>query len=660
MADVIREFLVSLGYSVDKKSETDFKRSTREAVVQAKLLADAIEGAARTLMQGFAQMAQGFSALEYQAERTKNSVQGLRNVAYAFQQIGLTAEDASSVLEGFASKLRENPSMKNYLERLGVDTKGKQQFEEVIGLVDRLKKTYGSKGDFGYTNASAIASQFGIQEKVFYQLWNNLDETKRRLAKGQKIDDLLGFDPDKAAKDWREFMRSMNDTGKIFQDILQKAFSDNAPTIQKKLEEFNNWLIANGKEIGDDITKIGTAVAAAAEDFGKLAAQLAPVIDAIDRLIQKLTGERGLTVAIEAAFGLAALSKIRSFLGLFGTVGSGSFWSFLGPLAAGVGLTAWGAQTYKERSAAGLIETPEQRERQRAFEERRQKNKSWAARAWNGVKSWFGLGGSSTGSTTNVSGDSEQAIADAKGSPSKFVNAFYRAGIEAGLTDTQARLMAAQAGLESGYGRHAPGNNFFGIKAGRSWGGDTQSLSTTEVGPNGPYSTVASFRKYPSLAAGIQDRIAFMKSHFPDAWNANDLDEAISALNNGKYGSYATEPNYGYLVRGVSGKITANAEQVRQEMALKSAASRAARAFDTSHPAFDWAKNVNANLGAINSGAPLGGGLTNSSQVTIAPSSTTHIVVNGATDPAATASAIENKQNGVNSMLLRNAQGAVR
>ncbi len=653
MADVIREFLVSLGYSVDKKSETDFKRSTREAVVQAKLVADAIEGAARTLMQGFAQMAQGFSALEYQAERTKNSVQGLRNVAYAFQQIGLTAEDASSVLEGFASKLRENPSMKNYLERLGVDTKGKQQFEDVIGLVDRLKKTYGSKGDFGYTNASAIASQFGIQEKVFYQLWNNLDEAKRRIAKRQSIADLLGFDSDKAAKDWREFLRSMTDTAAIFQDIFQKAFSDNAPTIQKKLEEFNAWLMAHGKEIGDDITKIGTAVAAAAEDFGTLAAQLAPVIEKFDAMIKELTGDDGLKAAFEVFAVYLTTSWLARILGVFSRVGFG--WM---ALAALVGFAPNSMEQAKANGDAindsiggtGIG--------------------SWFVGTRNKVRGWFGLkpldargnviGGSSTSSAANVSGDSEQAIADAKGSPSKFVNAFYRAGIEAGLTDTQARLMAAQAGLESGYGRHAPGNNFFGIKAGRSWGGDTQSLSTTEVGPNGPYSTVASFRKYPSLAAGIQDRIAFMKSHFPDAWNANDLDEAISALNNGKYGSYATEPNYGYLVRGVSGKITANAEQVRQEMALKSAASRAARAFDTSHPAFDWAKNVNANLGAINSGAPLGGGLTNSSQVTIAPSSTTHIVVNGATDPAATANAIESKQNGVNSMLLRNAQGAVR
>ena len=43
-----------------------------------------------------------------------------------------------------------------------------------------------------------------------------------------------------------------------------------------------------------------------------------------------------------------------------------------------------------------------------------------------------------------------------------------------------ALLTLAQAALESGWGEHAPGNNFFGIKAGTKWTGPTQTLMTSE------------------------------------------------------------------------------------------------------------------------------------------------------------------------------------
>lgn len=38
----------------------------------------------------------------------------------------------------------------------------------------------------------------------------------------------------------------------------------------------------------------------------------------------------------------------------------------------------------------------------------------------------------------------------------------------------------AQAGLESGWGAHAPGNNFFGITKGSNWTGKVQLLNTVE------------------------------------------------------------------------------------------------------------------------------------------------------------------------------------
>lgn len=43
-----------------------------------------------------------------------------------------------------------------------------------------------------------------------------------------------------------------------------------------------------------------------------------------------------------------------------------------------------------------------------------------------------------------------------------------------------ADFILSQAAIESGWGKHCPGNNFFGIKADKKWEGERQLLTTTE------------------------------------------------------------------------------------------------------------------------------------------------------------------------------------
>ncbi|RWC27623.1 MAG: hypothetical protein EOS27_20925 [Mesorhizobium sp.] len=139
---------------------------------------------------------------------------------------------------------------------------------------------------------------------------------------------------------------------------------------------------------------------------------------------------------------------------------------------------------------------------------------------------------------------SVSSILGAKGNRTAFVNAFYGAGLNAGLNDTQARLMAAQAGHESGNGSHAPGFNYFGIKAGKSWTGDTQRLWTHEEVNGKNVRMQDDFRKYANPEEAIRDRMAFMERAYPKANHATDVDSAIADLRNGRFGSYATDTGY--------------------------------------------------------------------------------------------------------------------
>lgn len=128
----------------------------------------------------------------------------------------------------------------------------------------------------------------------------------------------------------------------------------------------------------------------------------------------------------------------------------------------------------------------------------------------------------------------------------EFVQQVYEAAIRAGLTDPAARVMASQAALESNYGQSAPGNNIFGIKAGKSWTGDTQVLTTHEGSGENRVKTKATFRAYPSVDAAIADRVQFMADRFPAFNQAQTTGDAYDALLRGKYGRYYTDSSSTY------------------------------------------------------------------------------------------------------------------
>lgn len=119
-------------------------------------------------------------------------------------------------------------------------------------------------------------------------------------------------------------------------------------------------------------------------------------------------------------------------------------------------------------------------------------------------------------------------------------------------TGVDPRIIMAQSILETGYGRHAPGNNYFGIKAFGSQPG--QSLATKEYGANGLYGTTSRFRTYDSMADSAQDYANFLKTNgrYQGLLNAKTFDDQISAL--GKSG-YATDPNYANTVRSIALKM---------------------------------------------------------------------------------------------------------
>lgn len=110
-----------------------------------------------------------------------------------------------------------------------------------------------------------------------------------------------------------------------------------------------------------------------------------------------------------------------------------------------------------------------------------------------------------------------------------------------------ASLTIAQAILESGWGKYAPGNNLFGIKWTSGCGYSSQNLLTTEYIDGVAKKVYADFRAYNSLEDSLYDHAQFLAENNRYD-NLKGITDYLTACGLIQKDGYATDPNYSNLL----------------------------------------------------------------------------------------------------------------
>ena len=161
------------------------------------------------------------------------------------------------------------------------------------------------------------------------------------------------------------------------------------------------------------------------------------------------------------------------------------------------------------------------------------------------------------------------AGAGAPASPREFVAQVWPHAVAAAeVTGLPPYLTVAHAALESGWGRSeplrsdgSPSYNLFGIKAGKSWAGDTVAATTTEYEAGKAQTRIETFRAYGSYREAFLDYaqlLAASPRFSPVLASTGGTDFANSLQQSG----YATDPMYAAkLTRIIQGKTLRDALQ---------------------------------------------------------------------------------------------------
>ena len=173
------------------------------------------------------------------------------------------------------------------------------------------------------------------------------------------------------------------------------------------------------------------------------------------------------------------------------------------------------------------------------------------------------------------------AVKSFTGSPTDFIKQMYPYALAAKKVYPKVpyQLILAFSGLESGWGKAAPGFNFFGTKPGPAWKGEKQLITTTEILPKksgynfpkvisvtdstkypGKYTWKVQdyFRKYPTPLDAFLDFCKFITSgRYAKAFLNSDIKSIIAGIDimpldpedgdgiNGIWkAGYATDPGY--------------------------------------------------------------------------------------------------------------------
>lgn len=233
--NILRSYLVGLGFKIDdqewKRFDSYWKRiSDRFVSLSAQATAASLEVAGAV-----SHIADQLTDLYYVSQRTSSSVGGIQAFTFGAKQIGLTAEQATSALEGLASAMRMQPGTKGVLASFGIDPNGKDRVETMMKLIDVLRR-------MPFYQGAAYAQMFGIDEQTFLMLSKNFDQMKSAMEARKQMAQAYGLDPQKLAEQSRQFHNDIEKIKERFEVLGMVLARDFLPAMEYAVKLFDRVL----------------------------------------------------------------------------------------------------------------------------------------------------------------------------------------------------------------------------------------------------------------------------------------------------------------------------------------------------------------------------------------------------------------------------------
>lgn len=254
--DVLKEFVVALGFKVDAQQFREFQKTFDKVASGVSVIGAAVAATAGVIDRNVTVMARRFENLYYESQQSGASVKSLEAMEYGAQQIGLAAGTTTQQLMTMAQAMRDNPGLKGLLGSFGISTKDRDTADIYSDLIDKL-------ATMPRYQADQYGSMFGFSGSDLNLMIKGQAIAKQARADRKRAFAESGLNPDVLAEQSKDFdnnLRRMEGSFEVFRALMAERFM---PAVTWLVDGINKALeIANGldrKTHGASTYAIGAA-----------------------------------------------------------------------------------------------------------------------------------------------------------------------------------------------------------------------------------------------------------------------------------------------------------------------------------------------------------------------------------------------------------------
>ena len=246
-SNVIKEFLVALGFKSDEAALKKFTSGIETATKSVAGLALAIEATAVTVAAGVARFASNLEALYFASLRTGASAVNLKALDKAAQNFGASAGQAVSAVESLSKFLRVNPGGEGMLRSLGIQTRdANNNLRDTTDLLVDMGKTFAKQPLY---LANQYAEMFGIPYTVMLAMRNG--DFGKEVDRQRKQLENSGLK--KATEDAHRFMESLRDLEVYLWQFAVRVEDALQNRLGLSVRSFTDYLAKHGPELADKL-----------------------------------------------------------------------------------------------------------------------------------------------------------------------------------------------------------------------------------------------------------------------------------------------------------------------------------------------------------------------------------------------------------------------
>lgn len=264
-AETLKDFLISLGFKVDEAGARKFDAVVAGTTLKAIELGVKVEAAALSVVAFTAKIASGLDDLYWASQRTGATVEGIKQIGYAVNQVGGSVDGARGSLENLARFMRNNPGAEGFLNRLGVQTRdasGNMRDMATIftGVGERLSS-------MPYYRANQYAQMLGLDENTLMAMRRGIGQFSGEYTAMAKA---IGYNADVAAVSSNKFMTSLRSFGLMAGMARDKIGSSLADGLAGSLDRLRRQILENFPKIEGAITGTVKGILWAGEMVGRV------------------------------------------------------------------------------------------------------------------------------------------------------------------------------------------------------------------------------------------------------------------------------------------------------------------------------------------------------------------------------------------------------